>query len=150
MAQTMRSERAKEERNKEIVERFVREVVNEGDYEVVDELFAPEYVRHDPTLPEEKRGPEGFTETVELWRTGFPDVEMTIDEIVAEDDLVAFRATETGTHEGEFMGVEPTGRRVELTGNVMHRLKDGKLVETWACFDMLGLFDQLGAIEPPR
>lgn len=150
MAQTMRSERTEAERNKEIVERFVREVVNGGNYEVADELFADEYVRHDPTLPEEKRGPEGFRETVEMWRTGFPDVEMTLDELIAEGDIVAFRATETGTHEGEFMGIEPTGERYEVTGNVMHRLENGKLVETWACFDMLGLFTQLGAVEPPR
>lgn len=147
MAQATRSET---QRNEGIVRRFVREVVNEGNYAVADELFAEEYVRHDPTLPEEMRGPEGFKETVELWRTAFPDVEMTIDELVAEGDLVAFRATETGTHEGEFMGIEPTGRRVELTGNVMHRLADGKVAETWATFDMLGLFDQLGVIERPR
>ncbi|KYH25333.1 snoaL-like polyketide cyclase [Halalkalicoccus paucihalophilus] len=139
-----------EEQNKGLVRRFVREVVNGGDYDVVDELFATEYVRHDPSLPEEKRGPEGFKETVEMWRTAFPDVEMTIDAIVAEGDLVAFRATETGTHEGTFMGIEPTGKRVELTGNVMHRLEDGKLVETWASFDMLGLMEQLGAIEMAR
>ncbi|MCL7418099.1 MAG: ester cyclase [Halalkalicoccus sp.] len=139
-----------EEQNKGLVRRFVREVVNAGDYEVVDELFAAEYVRHDPTLPEEKRGPGGFKETVEMWRTAFPDVEMTIDAMVAEGDLVAFRATETGTHEGTFMGIEPTGKRVELTGNVMHRLEDGKLVETWASFDMLGLMEQLGAIELAR
>lgn len=139
-----------EEQNRGLVRRFVREVVNGGDYDVVDELFAADYVRYDPTLAEEKRGPEGFKETVETWRTAFPDIEMTIDAMVAEGDLIAFRSTETGTHEGEFMGIEPTGERIELTGNVMHRLEDGKLVETWASFDMLGLFDQIGAIEMPR
>lgn len=138
------------ERNKAVVERFVREVVNEGRYDVVDELFAEEYVRHDPSMDEEARGPEGFKEAVEMWRTAFPDVEMTLETIVAEGDLVAFRTTETGTHEGPFMGIEPTGKRIDLTGNVMHRLEDGKVTETWACFDMLGLFEQLGAIEMPR
>lgn len=150
MAQTMRSDQGIEEQNKEIVERFVREVVNGGNYGVADELFAEKYVRHDPTIPEEMRGPEGFKETVEMWRTGFPDVEMTLEEMIAEGDIVAFRATETGTHEGEFMGIEPTGERYEVTGNVMHRLEGGKLTETWACFDMLGLFSQLGVVEMPR
>jgi predicted ester cyclase len=142
--------RAETERNKEIVRRFVQEVVNEGNYNVADELFADKYVRHDPTIPEEKRGPDGFKETVEMWRTGFPDVEMTLDEMIADGDLVAFRATEVGTHEGEFMRIAPTGERYEVTGNVMYRLEDGKLIETWACFDMLGLFSQLGVVETPR
>ncbi|ADJ14877.1 ester cyclase [Halalkalicoccus jeotgali] len=147
MAQTAKSD---PERNEAIVRRFVREVVNEGNYATADELFADDYVRHDPSIPEEKRGPEGFKETVEMWRAGFPDVEMTLDETVAAGDLVAFRATETGTHEGEFMGIEPTGTRVDLTGNVMHRLENGRVAETWATFDMLGLFEQLGAVELPR
>jgi steroid delta-isomerase-like uncharacterized protein len=139
-----------EERNEETVRRFVREIVNEGNYDVADELFADGYVRHDPTIPEDKRGPEGFVETVEAYRSAFPDVEMTLHETICDGEYVAFRATETATHEGEFMGIEPTGRKVEMEGNVIHRLEDGKVAETWAQFDMLGLLGQLGAIELPR
>lgn len=147
MAQTVQS---MEERNEEIIRRFVREIVNAGNYDVADDLFAEDYVRHDPTVPEEKRGPEGFKETVEAFRSAFPDVEMTLHEVFADGEYVAFRATEIGTHEGEFMGIEPTGRRVEMEGTVIHRLEDGKVAETWAQFDVLGLLRQLGAIELPR
>lgn len=139
-----------EERNEETVRRFVREIVNGGNYDAADELFAEGYVRHDPTIPEEKRGPEGFRETVEAFRSAFPDVEMTLHEVVCDGEYVAFRATETATHEGEFMGVEPTGKEVRMEGNVIHRLEDGKVAETWAQFDMLGLLEQVGAIEFPR
>ncbi len=75
---------------------------------------------------------------------------MTLHEVLADGGYVAFRATEIGTHEGEFMGIEPTGRRVEMEGTVIHRLEDGKVAETWAQFDVLGLLRQLGAIELPR
>lgn len=139
-----------EERNEETVRRFVREIVNEGNYDVAEELFADGYVRHDPAIPEEKRGPEGFVETVETFRAAFPDVEMTLHELLRDGEYVAFRATETATHEGEFMGIEPTGRKVEMEGNVIHRLEDGKVAETWAQFDMVGLLEQLGAIERPQ
>lgn len=147
MAQT---ELTVEERNEEIVRQFVREIVNGGNYDLAEEIFAEDYVRHDPTIREEKRGPEGFKETLETFRTAFPDVEMTLYEVLRDGEYVAFRATETGTHEGEFMGIEPTRREVEMEGNVIHHLEDGKVAETWAQFDMFGLLEQLGAIELPR
>ncbi|MEM4780995.1 MAG: ester cyclase, partial [Halalkalicoccus sp.] len=114
-------------------------------------VFVPAgFVLHDPSSPDEPRGRDDYRSYVETYRAAFPDVRYEVEDVIVQDDRAALRYTASGTHEGEFMGIEPTGRRVELTGNVMHRLEDGRLVETWACFDMLGLFEQLGAIETTR
>jgi predicted ester cyclase len=80
---------------------------------------------------------------------GFPDITNTLDEIVAEDDLVAVRWTARGTHTGEFMGLAPTGKAIQLSAITMERVVDGKRVEGWAVADQLGLMRQLGAIPAP-
>jgi len=74
---------------------------------------------------------------------------MTLDELVAEGDLVAMRATHRGTHEGPFMGIEPTGTEIETKWMVFVRIEDGKAVERWMQGDILGLMQQLGAVDPP-
>jgi steroid delta-isomerase-like uncharacterized protein len=135
------------EENKDIVRRAIDTVGNEGKTEIAAEFFTEDYVRHDAGIPEVPRGPEGFVQASGMFREAFPDAVIRIDEMVAEGDLVTFRAVESGTHEGPFMGLEPTGKRVEFSGNAMHRVADGKIAETWATWDMLGLLRQLG-VEP--
>ena len=134
--------------NEELVRRFVDEIVNGGNYDLAEELFAETYERHDPTMGEVdgERGPAAFVGAVEPMRAAFPDLEMTVEHVIAADDTVAFRAIERGTHEGEFMGIEPTGAEVEVAGIAIHRIEDGKVAETWAVWDVFGLLTQLGAL----
>lgn len=132
--------------NKELIRRMISEIANEANYDLAEEFFAPDYVRHaDPLVEESERGPEAFLKTVQGPRQAVPDARIEIEEIIAEDDLVAFTGTFSGTHEGPFMGIEPTGKEFAIAGTAMHRVKDGKIVETWATWNMLSLLEQLGA-----
>lgn len=137
------------EANKQLVRREVTEAWNGGNLDIVDELFAEDCVDHVPLLPEEMRGREGHKEMIQAFRSTFPDLEMSIDELVAEGDTVAFRFTLRGTHDGDFIGIEATGNPVELTGSVFARVEDGRIAEAWAQFDALGLLRQLEFDAPP-
>lgn len=138
------------EANKQLVRREVTEAWNEGNLDVVDELFAADCVDHVPLLPEEIRGREGHKQMIQAFRATFPDLEMSIDELVAEGDTVAFRFSLRGTHDGDFMGIEATGNAVELTGSVFARVDDGRIAEAWAQYDALGLLRQLELDAPPE
>jgi steroid delta-isomerase-like uncharacterized protein len=131
--------------NKEIVRRLTVEVWD-GDFGVIDELAAPDYVGHDPSQPEDTRGPEGIKEFVGTYLAGFPDGKITIDEQLAEGDLVASRWTGRGTHKGELMGIPPTGKQVTVSGLTISRVKNGKVVEEWQNWDTLGMLQQLGVV----
>ena len=113
------------------------------DPDVVDDYFAPEFVSHNnpPGFPP---GVEGVKRFFSMFRDAFPDVEVEIDEIVVEGDRVAVATTFTGTHQGELMGVGPTGRRVSVTGIDIVRVADGKIVEHRGLTDIVGLMRQLG------
>ena len=135
------------ERNKAVVRRFVDEFVNGGDEALADELFTEGYVRHEPGAPVGSQGVTEFVEMLRAFRSAFPDVELVVEELVAEGDVVAFRGVERGTHEGEFLGFDPTGETFEMTGMAMHRLEDGRIAETWATWDRVTMYRQLG-IDP--
>jgi steroid delta-isomerase-like uncharacterized protein len=130
--------------NKEIVRRLGVEPW-EGNVGVIDELVAADYVGHDPAQPE-MHGPEGIKEFVTTYLAGFPDGKITIDEQLAEGDLVATRWTGRGTHGGELMGIPPTGKQVTVSGITISRVKDGKVVEEWTNWDTLGMLQQLGVV----
>ena len=135
------------EANKALVRRFFDEVMNEGRLDVVEEIFAPEYVnRH--AHPGQTPGPEGVRQLVTNVRRAFPDLEETVDDLVAEGDRVALRLTLRGTHRGPFRGVEGTGRRVEVMGMAIVRVEDGRIPEGWFFFDRDAMWEQLG-VEPP-
>ena len=136
--------------NKATVRRVPDEVFNQGNLSVVDELFAPDYVLHDPgILREELRGLEAFKEQwVSMFRTAFPDLRIVIEDQVAEGDKVATRYTGTGTHQGELMGFPPTNNRVEVTGTITSRFAEGKIVEEWDNIDSMGMMQQLGIVPP--
>ena len=109
---------------------------------VVDDFFAPDFVSHNnpPGFPP---GAEGVKQFFTMFRDAFPDVSVDIDEIVAEGDRVAVATTFTGTHEGELMGVAPTGRRVSVTGIDIVRVAGGRIAEHRGLTDMVGLMRQL-------
>jgi len=136
------------ETNRELIEHLVEQAWNNGNLGVVDDLVVADYVLHDPAFPMPIRGSEGFKEYVFAMNSPFPDAHITVEAIVAQGDMVAVRWTRTGTQEREMMGIPATGKAVSLPGLAIHRLADGKLVESWFCYDMFGLLQQLGVIPP--
>jgi len=138
------------EENKRIVRRLFEEVMNRGNLALLDELVAPDYVDHDPANPPDlPPGREGLKQLISGYRAAFPDMQMTIEEQVAEGDKVVTRWTTRGTHKGELMGIAPTGKQATVTGIFIDRVKNGKLVESWANWDTLGMLQQLGAVPEP-
>jgi steroid delta-isomerase-like uncharacterized protein len=135
------------EQNK-AAERRIIEGLNKGDLAIVNELFAADYVYHGPASLGEIRGPEGFKQLMKMIYSGFPDFHMAIEDMVAEGEKVVTRATYSGTHKGEFVGIALTGKQVSFTGALIARFVDGKEAEAWEEFDMLSLLQQLGVIPP--
>ncbi|MGZ4919919.1 MAG: ester cyclase [Halobacteriota archaeon] len=107
--------------------------------------FAPTAVNHDPNSPPVPPGPEGITQLITLYRTAFPDLTATVEDMVAEGDEVAYRLTFHGTHRGEMMGIPPTGKQVTYTGIGIDKVVDGTIAEMWLNFDALGMLQQVGA-----
>ena len=134
------------EENKAIERRIVDEALNEGNLAIMDEVVAPQYVFHFPYM--EVKGPEGCKQFANMMRNAFPDYHVTIDDIIGEGDMVAVRATVRGTHRGEFIGIAPTGKKVEIKEAVFIQFADGKAVEAWSYVDNLSVFQQLG-VNPP-
>jgi steroid delta-isomerase-like uncharacterized protein len=136
------------EQNKLLVRRAIEEIYNQGNLDVIDELIAPGFVGRSPS--EEVVGPAGVRQSVIEFRTAFPDLHMTIDDQVAEQDRVVTRWTATGTHTGAFKGIPPTGRHGKITGIDIDRIVDGKAVECWTNSDDLGMLQQLGVVPTPE
>ncbi|MGI8540379.1 MAG: ester cyclase [Rubrobacteraceae bacterium] len=137
------------EANKALVRREVEEVFSKGNLDAVGEIYAPGYIGHEPTSPEDTRGIEGARRFAATYREAFPDFEVTIEDQFAEGDKVATRFTARGTHDGELEGIAPTGNRVEIAGLAISRIEGGKVAEDWTVFDALGLMQQIGAIPAP-
>ncbi len=138
------------EENKAIVRRFVDEVQSQHKLDVLDELFAPDIVNHSEatgvSLPP---GVEGFKAFLGMMFVAFPDVRATINNQVAEGDRVVTHKTFRGTHQGEFMGIAPTGKTVEIEGMDVFRIVEGKCTDHWGVFDQLGMLQQIDAIPTP-
>jgi predicted ester cyclase len=131
--------------------RLIEQSFNEGNLALIDELVAPEAVNHDSGLPaamRDLRGPEGLKRVVTMYREAFPDVRMTVDDVIAADDKVVLRWHSEGTHRGELARLAPTGARGSVTGISIDRWQDGKIVEAWAEWDNMGLARQIGAAPP--
>ena len=138
------------EENKAISRRVAEEIFNGGNLDLVDELYASDYVLHDPSLPEDLIGPEGIKQYVAMNLGAFPDARVTVEDEIAEGDKVVSRWTATGTHTGDFMGIPPTGNRVEISGVTINRFSGGKIAEDWYQCDDLGMMRQLGLIPSPE
>ena len=136
------------EENKAIELRFLEEVVNKGNLDVIDELCAANFVDH-TALPGVAPDREGYKQFFAMSRSALPDFHSTLEDLIAEGDKVAERFTARGTHKGEWMGIAPTGKQVTVQGIAIHRITDGKIVENWANMDMLGVMVQLGVVPPP-
>ena len=120
---------ASAEANKALMHRLFAEGFNSGNLAIVDEIFHPEFV--DLSTPEQPPGIEGVKDYIRMVRTGFPDISVAIEDLVAEEDKVAVRTTWRGTHLGEYEGIAPTGKQVTRTMIQIFHVRDGKLLEEW-------------------
>jgi predicted ester cyclase len=139
------------EENKAVVRREFEEMLNHtGNLHAADEIIAPNYVSHEPTSGE-TRGIERAKQFAATYRQAFPDLQNTIEDMVAEGDKVVVRFRGRGTHTGDTEAFgPPTGKRMEITGIAINRLSEGKIVEAWTNVDALGMMQQLGMIPEPR
>ncbi len=138
-----------EEQNKVLVKRMY-EAFEKGDFEAYKEVVAPEYVWYLPSRSTQPISREGTIEFGKMLRNGFPDLSYSIEDLIAEDDIVISRFIFRGTHEGEFQGIPATGNKVEMSGFMMTRIENGKLVEDKEEYDGLGFMIQLGMELKPK
>ena len=138
-----------QERNKSIVRRWSEELWGRGSLGVADQIVAPDYVRHDPGDPFPARGPEDVKRIVAMLRGMLPDLNIEVEAMVAEGDLVVCRYTATATDTVGYMGMAPTGKSFRTAAMQMFRIADGKIVESWAVRDDLGVLRQLGHFPAP-
>ncbi len=134
------------EENKAVARRWFEDLFNAGNLEVANEIIAPDHVNHDPTLPDIPTGPEGQKQVVNLYRGAFTNAHISVEDQLAEGDRVVTRWMGSGTHQGEFMGVAPSGNQVRVTGITINRVSGGKIAESWTNYDALGMMQQIGAI----
>jgi steroid delta-isomerase-like uncharacterized protein len=137
-----------ETENERIARRVPDEVATQRNVTLLEDLLADDFVEHG-ALERETRNREEFMEQIRDLHEAFPDFEATVKDAVTEGDTVAMRVTLSGTHEGDFMGVEPTGQPFEVQNMVFTRIEDGKIAERWLQPDMLGMLQQLGVVESP-
>ncbi len=132
------------EDNKTLVRRFYEDAFNQRNLALVDQLCSTNHVFHTP--PTTLHGREEFKQLLSVYLTAFPDARFTVEDEIAEGEKVTSRYTFRGTHQGELMGIPPTGKQVTVTGIIINRIAGGQSVEGWLNFDALGLLQQIGAI----
>jgi steroid delta-isomerase-like uncharacterized protein len=135
--------------NDALIRRWFEEVWNKGREEAIDEMFAEDGVANGLTdeSGQALRGPAGFKPFFRKFREAFPEIEVVVEDTVAEGDKVAARCTVRGRHRGDTLGFAATQAPVEFTGICIGRIRDGKIVEAWNNFDFMTMFQQLGALQ---
>ncbi len=133
------------ENNKQTMNRFV-EFINTASESLAEKLISPDAIFYVPGRPEPMRGPKGYLEIIYMMRSGFPDIQWTPDDMVAENDRIAARFSMRGTHRGTFFGVPPTGNLIEVGAINFYRFSGGQIVEEFGQPDLLGLLQQIGAL----
>lgn len=131
------------ETNKGIIRRYYEEVLNQHNLMIIDELFAPDFKSYTRSGAVDL---QQYVEAVGRSHQAFPDFQVTVEAQIAEGDLVATRWRATGTHQGVFAGIQPTGKEITVTAMHFHRLADGKIIEHWEQFDFAGVVQQLGVL----
>jgi steroid delta-isomerase-like uncharacterized protein len=124
--------------------RFFEEMQSQGNLTVADDIFASDIVFHTPFG--DMHGPEGAKQFVSKLRTAFPDLQVTVEDQIAEGDKVATHWTARGTHQDKFQGIPATGKQMEIRGIVISQIANGKIIEQWGNPDVLGMMQQLGAV----
>jgi steroid delta-isomerase-like uncharacterized protein len=129
-----------------VIRRYYEELFNQGRIDLVEELLHPEYINHSPGFPGLPLGRAGVKVVVVTLRDAFPDLRYTIEDLVVGDDTVAARVRLRGTHRGEFAGIAPTGRSVEVQQMTFERFRDGRIVAHHRLTDELSWMRQIGAL----
>jgi steroid delta-isomerase-like uncharacterized protein len=128
---------------KAMAQRWFGEVISEGNLDVMDELCKPDYVEHDP-FPGTSADLAGLKDGIKQVRAAFPDIQATADDIVVEGDRVAVRSTMRGTHEGDFMGIPASGKKIEVSNYDFVRMEGDQAAEHWGVIDTPALMEQIG------
>jgi steroid delta-isomerase-like uncharacterized protein len=132
---------------KDIIQRFVADVWNKADMMAADSYIDARHVYHDPAHPWVTRGAEGIKRLVSIYHNAFPNLQVEIESIVGEGDRVSTLWRLSATHSGKYFQLPPSGKHISFTAMQMDRFEGPKMIETWAIWDMLGLLDQLGAVQ---
>ena len=133
------------ETNMIVLRRFIEEAWNNGNIRVIDELFSQDYVYHPAYFVDrELRGTEGIKQLVNFYRSAFPDLRVTVEEMFGDRDEAVVRMSWYGTHRGQFLNAAPTGRQVVFSWININRFANGKIAETWPAVDIMWALQQLG------
>ncbi len=135
------------QQNVAVVSRIWDEIWNLGSLEVCEQVLASDYVGHLPLMT--VKGPGEFRDMVAVYRTAYPDVNLTVEDIFAIGDRIAVRWVSRGTHLGPMMGIPPSNAKIEVMGISLFRMENGKVAEEWEGFDTFGMMQQIGAIPGP-
>jgi steroid delta-isomerase-like uncharacterized protein len=132
--------------NKAIVRRLYEEVWNQRKLELINEIVSPSHAIQAPTVAGSAVGPEAYKREVLRFLAGYPDLQWTIDDLIAEEDKVVARWTMSGTHKGEYLGVPATNKKVSVDGITIHHITNGKIMDSYSNYDALGMMQQLGVV----
>ena len=136
------------DRSKQLMNTFLK-FINTADKNLAKEIVSQDAIFHIPGQQEPMQGPDGYLAIIGMMRSGFSDIQWTLEDSVAENDKVAARFIMHGTHNGAFMGVPPTGKKIKVQAMNFYRFSDGKIIEEFGQPDMLGLLMQIGAVPAP-
>ena len=139
------------EENKDLIRRYMEAVDanDSGDWNVLDEYIAEDFVAHDPPLPGVTLDRDGVKQASEMFRVASPGTRHEINMQVAEGDLVVSQIRGRGVHEGELLGIPATNKDIETTGIAIHRVRDGRIVEYWSVVDIAQVLQQVGVLPGP-
>jgi steroid delta-isomerase-like uncharacterized protein len=137
------------EENKALARQFIEEGFSKGNLAVADTIIAANFINHDPGTPPLPAGPEGYKQLVTAYRTAYPDLQLSVDDLIADGDKVGVRWTARGTHTGPLGDIPPTGKQATITGISMLTIAGGKVAEQYTNWDTLGMLQQLGVIPAP-
>jgi len=135
--------------HKTLVQNFVEEVWNKGNFEATETYWAADYIEHNLALPNQAAGAAGARQVFMAFKSAFPDLHFNIEDILVEGDKVVWRWNSTGTNTGSLMGMPPTHKKATISGIEIYRIAGGKIAERWGNFDQLGLLQQLGVVPAP-
>ena len=135
---------------KQIIQRFVEELWNARRLDVADQIFSEDCVTHQlrsgVSAEPARRGPQAMKEHVSGWLMSFPDLHFSIEQTISERDHVVSQLVMEGTHQGAWMGISPTGKKLQIRMITIHRIANGKIAEDWVLVESLGFFQQLGVL----
>lgn len=132
--------------NKAIARRLYEEVWNERKIEIIDKLLSPSHALHEPNAADSQIGPQAYKATVMRFLAGFPDLNFSIQDVISENNKLVVSWVLSGTHQGDFYGVAATNKKVSVEGITIHQIENGKILDSYASWDRLGLMRQLEAV----